>query len=156
MNCRGEVQRFLGMEIEHGFDEVARTPAIKIHQVNYIRTLLQRHGMEDCNPVYMPMDPSVNLTATMNTDVKVESSHYQQHIGELMFAAIVTRPDIMYTVLQLSSFNSNPCQQHLAAAKHILRYLKGTMMFTIIYKRQRATSGPCGCWSNEVGYLDTD
>ena len=31
MKDLGEAQRFLGMEIEHGFDGVARTPAIKIH-----------------------------------------------------------------------------------------------------------------------------
>jgi hypothetical protein len=156
MKDLGEAKRFLGMEIEHGFDGVARTPVIKIHQADYIRTLLQRHGMEDCNPVSTPMDPSVNLTATTDTDVKVDSCHYQQYIGELMFAAIATRPDIMYAVSQLSSFNSNPCQRHLAAAKHVLRYLKGSIMFGIIYKRQRATSGPRGFWSNEVGYSDAD
>src|SRR5208282_474578 len=49
MKDLGEAQRFLGMEIEHGFDG-ARTPTIKIHQADYIRTLLQRHGMEDRNP----------------------------------------------------------------------------------------------------------
>ena len=61
MKDLGEVKRFLGMEIEHEFDGV-RTPTIKIHQADYIRTLL--HGMEDCNPVSSPMDPSVNLVAT--------------------------------------------------------------------------------------------
>jgi hypothetical protein len=156
MKDLGEVKRFLGMEIEHGFDGVARTPAIKIHQVDYIHTLLQRHGMEDCNPVSTPMDPSVNQLATTDADIKVESGHYQQYIRELMFAAIATHPDIMYAVSQFSSFNSNPYQQHLAVAKHVLRYLKGTMIFDIIYKRQRATFGPCGFWSNEVGYSDAD
>jgi hypothetical protein len=112
--------------------------------------------MEDCNPVSTPMDPSVNLMTTTDTDVKVDSGHYQQYVGELMFAAIATRPDIMYAVSQLSSFNSNPCQRHLAAAKHVLRYLKGTIMFGIIYRRQKATSGPRGFWSNEVGYSDAD
>ena len=73
-----------------------------------------------------------------------------------MFAAIATRPDLMYTVSQLSSFNSNPCQRHLAAAKHALRYLKGTMTFGIVYRRQRAPSSPRGFWSNEVGYSDAD
>ena len=86
------------------------TPAIKIHQVDYIRMLLQRYKMEDCNPVSTSMDPSVNLMATTDTNVKVESSHYQQYIGELMFAAIATRLDIIYAVSQLSSFNSNPYQ----------------------------------------------
>jgi hypothetical protein len=110
MKDLGEAQRFLGKEIEHGFGGVIRTPAIKIHQVDYICTLLQHHGMENCNPVSMPMDPSVNLMAITDIDIKVKSSHYQQYIGELMFAAIATRLDIIYAVSQLSSFNSNPYQ----------------------------------------------
>jgi len=113
--------------------------------------------MEDCNPVSSPVDPSVNLTATTDTDVKVDSCHYQQYVDELMFAAIATRPDIMFAVSQLSSFNSNPCQRHLAAAKHVLRYLKGTIVFGIVYRRQKAPwTGPRGFWSNEVGYSDAD
>jgi len=34
--------------------------------------------------------------------------------------------------------------------------LKGTIIFRNIYKRQKATSGPRGFWSNEVGYSDAD
>jgi hypothetical protein len=87
MKDLGEVKRFLGMEIEHGFDGV-RTPTIKIHQADYIRTLL--HGMEDFNPVSSPMDPSVNLVAIMDTDVKVDSCHYQHHyIRETIAQGIV-------------------------------------------------------------------
>ena len=128
MKDLGEVQRFLSMEIEHGFDGV-RTPTIKFHQADYILTLLQRHAMGDCNTVSTQIDPSVNLTTTTDTDVKVDSSHHQQNVRELMFAAIATRPDIMFTVSRLSSFNSNPCQRHLATVKHVLRYLKGIIIF---------------------------
>jgi hypothetical protein len=105
------------------------------------------------------MDLSVNLTATTDTNVKVsDSGHYQQYIRELMFVTIATRPDIMYAVSQLSSFNSNPCQRHLAAANHALRYLKGTINFGIVYKRQprQRASAPHGFWSNEIGCSDAD
>jgi len=63
-----EVKRFLGMEIEHESND------IKIHQADYIRTLLHRHGMQDCNSVNTPMDPSIKLTATTDSDVKIDSS----------------------------------------------------------------------------------
>ena len=138
------------MEIEH------ESNSIKIHEADYIRTLLHRHGMQDCNSVNTPMDPSIKLTATTDSDVKVDSSQYQQYIGELMFAAIATRPDIMFAVSQLSSYNSNPCQRHLAAAKHVLRYLKGTINLGIVYKRQSTPKSPRGFWSNEVGHADAD
>ena len=138
MKDMGEVKRFLGMEIEYESND------IKIHQANYIHTLLHRHEMQDCNSMNTPMDTSIKLTATTDSDVKVDSSQYQQYIGELMFAAIATRPDIMYAVSQLSSYNSNPCQRHLAAAKHVLRYLKGIINLGIVYKRQNTPKSPRG------------
>src|SRR5437762_14019331 len=138
------------MEIEH------ESNGIKIHQVNYIHTLLHRHGMQDCNSVNTPMNPSIKLIAIMNSNIKIDSSQYQQYIGELMFAAIATRPDIMFAVSQLSSYNLDPCQRHLAAAKHVLRYLKGTINLGIVYKRQSTPKSPRGFWSNEVGLSDVD
>ena len=73
MKDLGEVKRFLGMEIEH------ESNGIKIHQADYIHTLLHRHGMQDCNSMNTPMDPSIKLTATTDSDVKVDSSQYQQY-----------------------------------------------------------------------------
>ena len=131
-----EVKRFLEMKIEHEFND------IKIHQANYIHTLLHRHEMQDCNSMNTPMDSSIKLTATTNSNAKVDSSQYQQYIGELMFAAIATRPDIIFAVSQLSSYNSNSCQRHLAAAKHVLRYLKETINLDIVYKRQSTSKSP--------------
>src|SRR5947207_7531216 len=74
-----EVKRFLGMKIEHESND------IKIHQANYIRTLLHRHGMQDCNFVNTSMDSSIKLTTITNSDIKVDFSQYQQYIDELMF-----------------------------------------------------------------------
>jgi hypothetical protein len=50
-----------------------------------------------------------------------------------MFAAVVTWPDIMCAVGQLSQFNTNPSSKHLFAAKRVLRYLAGTMDLGIVY-----------------------
>jgi len=55
-------------------------------------------------------------------------------VGSLMFAAIVSRPDIMYAVSRISRFLNNPGKKHWIAAKRILRYLKGTINTGIIYK----------------------
>src|SRR5947207_11606412 len=118
------------MKIEHEFN------GIKIYQMNYIHTLLHRHEMQDCNSVNTPMNPSIKLTATMNSNAKIDSSQYQQYIDELMFAVIATCSDIIFAISQLSSYNSNPCQRHLAAAKHVLKYLKEIINLDVVYKRQ--------------------
>ena len=55
-------------------------------------------------------------------------------VGSLMYLAITTRPDIAYAAGVLARFNSNPGPSHWQAAKHVLRYLKGTMGYKITYQ----------------------
>ena len=73
-----------------------------------------------------------------------------------MFAAIATCPDIIFVVSQLFLYNSNLCQRHLAAAKHVLRYLKETINLGIVYKKQSTSKSPRGFWSNEIELFDVD
>ncbi|CAI0428715.1 unnamed protein product [Linum tenue] len=55
----------------------------------------------------------------------------------------------MFAVCKLSRFMDKPTRQHLLAAKKILRYLKGTQKYGILYKRQE--EGDC-----LFGYTDSD
>ena len=57
---------------------------------------------------------------------RMENIPYQNLIGALMYLAVFTRPDIAHAVSVLSQFNANYGTQHWAAAKRVLRYLKGT------------------------------
>ena len=62
---------------------------------------------------------------------------------------ICTRPDLCYIVSKLSQFMHKPTKFHLNAAKHVLRYLKGTKEYGLKF-----------CKSNDpiqiVGYSDSD
>jgi hypothetical protein len=44
-----------------------------------------------------------------------------------------TRPDIYFAVNTLSQFLVEPGRVHLVAAKHVMRYLKGTMDYGLSY-----------------------
>jgi hypothetical protein len=46
---------------------------------------------------------------------------------------LVTRPDICYTVNVLSQFMSQPKHTHWIVAKHVLRYLRGTIGYGLRY-----------------------
>jgi hypothetical protein len=61
---------------------------------------------------------------------------------------IHTRPDICYAVSALSQFMAEPRQRHWVAAKHILRYLRGTITCGLRY----TSSG--GIFLH--GYADSD
>ncbi|OWY91606.1 Copia type Polyprotein [Phytophthora megakarya] len=50
-----------------------------------------------------------------------------------MYLATCTRPDIAYAVGQLSRYVQQPTQQHIGAAKRVLRYLVGTKGMGIEY-----------------------
>ena len=50
-----------------------------------------------------------------------------------MHLAVYTRSDLAQTVSKLSEFNSDPSEDHMRAAKHALRYLKGTLDLGIQY-----------------------
>lgn len=47
----------------------------------------------------------------------------------------ITRPDIAYAVNKFSQFMHQPSQLHWAAAKRLLRYLKGTLYHGLFLKR---------------------
>jgi len=142
-------RKFLGIEIEYSDDR-----SIKIHQEQYIQQLLLRHGMEDCAPVLTPLDTSVKLSKTTDDDALADQKEYASIVGGLMFAACVTRSDIMCAAGQLSQFLNNPSSKHMAAAKRVLRYLKGTLTFGITYRPppKRLTGYSDANWG---GDLDT-
>ena len=48
----------------------------------------------------------------------------------------ITRPDISYTVHQVSQYLSTPRSTHYAVVLRILRYLKGTLFHDLFYSAQ--------------------
>ena len=48
-------------------------------------------------------------------------------VGKLLFAVTTIRTDISYSVGMLSRYLSKPTEKHIQSAKHVLRYLKGSI-----------------------------
>ena len=59
-----------------------------------------------------------------------------------------TRPDICFAVNTLSQYMVDPRRVHLIAAKHVMRYLKGTLEFGLCYSSD--------CEFRLFGYTDSD
>ena len=55
----------------------------------------------------------------------------QQIMGSLQWVSLCTRPDISTAVALLSQYQNSPSPGHLKAAKHIVKYLKGTSSYGI-------------------------
>ena len=89
--------------------------------------------MTDCNHVGTPVETTMKLFKDPEGR-KVDSTLYKQIVGSLMYLT-TTRPDIMYAVSLISRFMEFPKEIHLLAAKRILRYLKGTTNYGLLYNR---------------------
>ena len=59
-----------------------------------------------------------------------------------------TRPDLCFVVNTLSQYMVEPRRVHWMAAKHVLRYLRGTMEYGLDYRRGDGVS--------LIGYTDLD
>ena len=130
----GETRFLLGIEITR--DRKKRTISLSQHQ--YVVDLLERYGMQDCNPVGTPLPPGIKLSKKMAPQNAEEIAFmrevpYLSAIGSLQYLATMTRPDIQYAVSYLARFNHNPGPQHWAALKHLLRYLQGSKDFKLVY-----------------------
>ena len=137
----GKARYCLGIEIHQG-EEIA------INQQKYIYEVLERFRMTECNPNNTPSSPNTKHTeTTIEGDETAKNLPYRELVGSLMYLAVATRPDIAHTVSSLSQFNENPSHIHWVAAKRVLRYLKGTANYSLVYRR------PIGLME---GYVDAD
>ena len=76
---------------------------------------------------------ALNLKLLSDASSKsIDAMMYHHIIGSLMYLTN-TRPDILFAVNTLSQFLTDPRQVQLVSAKHILRYLKGTIDYGLIY-----------------------
>ncbi|XP_068639301.1 secreted RxLR effector protein 161-like [Aristolochia californica] len=60
---------------------------------------------------------------------------YVSIVGSLMYVQVYTKLDIPYAVGMLGRYQSNSDLDHWKAAKKVMRYLKGTKDYKLMYKR---------------------
>ena len=102
--------------------------------------------MRDCNPVSTPVECGIKLSRSDEAE-KVDPTMYRSLIGSLRYLTC-TRPDILYGVGLVSRYMESPTSTHMKVAKRILRYVKGTIDYGLLYQ------GSDNC--NLVGYSDSD
>ena len=127
----------LGIKITR--DRQART--IHISQEHYLKTVLDKFDMTNCNSAQTPLPSNLHLIS--GSDDKVNAAAhlpYQQAIGCLNWAAVHTRPDIQYAVSTLSRFSSKFTEHHWKAVKHLLRYIQGSLSTGILFQNHPTPS----------------
>ncbi|KAH9697830.1 hypothetical protein KPL71_023776 [Citrus sinensis] len=72
---------------------------------------------------------------------------YADAVGSLVYAMLCTRPDICFAVGMVSRYQFNPGPQYWTAVKHIIKYLKRTKNYMLVYSGDELIP---------VGYTDSD
>ena len=80
--------------------------------------------------------------------MSIRNYNYESAVGSLLYLSTRTRPDITFAVSNVAKFCTKPTKEHWTAVKRILRYLKGSLNFGLVYTK---------CLSKEcIGYSDAD
>jgi hypothetical protein len=126
MKDLGPMHYFLGLE-------VWKSPKkIFLNQGKYVVEILKKFDMLECKSMAKYL---------------VDATLYRQIIGSLMYLTN-TKPDICFVVNTLSQYLVEPRRVHLVAAKHVMRYLKGTLDYGLYYARDHDF--------RLYGYIDSD
>uniref|UniRef100_A0A2N9HAK4 Reverse transcriptase Ty1/copia-type domain-containing protein n=1 Tax=Fagus sylvatica TaxID=28930 RepID=A0A2N9HAK4_FAGSY len=122
----GPLRYFLGLQIEY------KKVGLFVHQHKYLTDLLHKFHMTECKAATTPIAPTPSLSTT-TTDLLSDPTPYRSLVGALQYATF-TRPDIAFAVNRVCQFMHQPSTLHFAAAKRILRYLKGTLDKGVLFQ----------------------
>jgi hypothetical protein len=126
----GPAAMFVGLQISR----IRSQKLLFLHQSHYIRKVLKRFNMADCNPKKVPADPHSRLDKNMcpSSPTEMDSMSkipYREAVGSLLYIMVTTRPEIAFAVNQVSRFCQNPGPLHWESVKRILSYLAGTINY---------------------------
>ena len=139
----GDASLFLNMMIHR--DRTNRT--IKLSQRRAIEELINNYNMSDGKTKPTPLGSTKLFKDPESQLLDTEACPYSALIGSLNYLAVCTRPDISQAVGALSKYMAKPLVSHWSAAKHVLRYLAGTLDYGINYGGDKL---------GLVGYCDAD
>jgi hypothetical protein len=143
----GEIHKILGVRVSR--DRQSRS--LYLDQEQYLRTVLEKFGLrEKANKdKKIPMADYKQLRPATDDDTRIDATQYQEGIGSLMHAMVLTRPDIAFVLGRLSQYMSDPAEHHGHALKNLMRYLRTTVT-------QKLRYGKGGVHEHFVVYSDAD
>jgi hypothetical protein len=149
----GEAKFFLGQEIQR------RKEGIFVAQEQYTKDLLVRFGFWEGKPKKTPIELGLNLQRDEGKEWPEgdpRKTLYMEMVGSLLYLIVHTRPDIAHAVGVLSRYMSYPPEEHMHAAKRVLRYLRGTLSHGILFPSGKQGVRGDSRWDQCEVYADAD
>lgn len=123
----GDNHDFLGMEVNSSKE------GVKLFQKKHTKKVLKRFGKFQACINANKTHGEATTSSPANSDSCDSQFPCQTAIASQLYLAVNTRPDILYAVVHLSQFM--PCynDSRWTAAKHTLRFVKGTISRGLSY-----------------------
>lgn len=149
MKSFGEIEWFLGTCVSRN-----RTlRQLWLCQNCYIDKLAAKFKISGNNAKSSPL-PVEEVTKSSGTAFPQDILQFQQKVGSINFAAVVTRPDIAHATSKLSEHLTNPSPRHLEPVTRVIAYLIATRMLYIYFDRQIDLSQEILLVSSDASFAD--
>lgn len=145
------LERFVGITITR--DRKQRT--IHLGQPDYIEHLVNKFQMTSSFPKSVPVDPGIHLIKPVGGSPTDTAFPYREAVGCLLYLALVSRPDISFSVGQVARFIESHNSSHIKAVRHIISYIRGTPGHGICYTGSSEKSAIGYSDANYAGCNDT-
>jgi hypothetical protein len=132
---------------------------ITLDQSQYLKGVLVKHGLE--METTRTVDNPVLYQDLCKDDADIgiseqEVAEYGTIVGEVLYAATITRPDLAYAVSLLARYRDKPGKRHLEAAKHLLRYIAGTSDHKLVFGASTGKAKPVEAFCDASWASDVD
>ena len=141
MSDLGKLSHYLGIEVNQTKEY------IELKQTSYAKKVLEKSGMAECNSSKYPMELGQKLSKD-ELGTPVDPSKFRSVVRELRYL-VHTRPNIAFSVGIISRYMERPTTMHQDAVKRVLRYLKGTLDYGLVYTKENSNN-------MLTGYSDSD
>ncbi|GJZ59557.1 retrovirus-related pol polyprotein from transposon TNT 1-94 [Tanacetum coccineum] len=112
--------------------QISQSPrGIFINQSKYALEMLKKYGLDQCDPVGIPMLERLKLDEDPNRTL-VDPTRYRCIVGSLMYLT-ASRPDLVFAVCMCARYQTKPTEKNLTTVKRVFRYLKGTINMGLWY-----------------------
>ena len=113
MKDLGAAKKILGVQLKRD----RKNGILSLTQHKYIRKVLEKFNMDKCKPVQTPLPSHFRLSCQQcpNSDTEkaeMEKFPYSSAVRCLMYAMVLTRPDMSHAVSVVSRYMANPGKDH--------------------------------------------
>lgn len=109
----GDGHIFVGVQIERN----CKNKTLFFHQGAYTKRIIEKFEMSEAKATNVPADPHVTLISSESNENNSVKVPYREAVGSLMFLAVVSRPDIAYSVNSVSKYLNNHDESHWQVVK---------------------------------------